>query len=211
MNAKTTLKGFTLIELLIVIGIIAILAAVVLLTLNPAELLRQARDSTRISDFDSVRSAMALYIVDVASPDIGIITNCYVAQLNTPAIFGVINPGCDSDDTGVYAARFNGGATVVDATTPRNVDSNGWIPVNFTQISAGSPLPALPIDPTNSTLYFYAYRPGAGTTYELNANMESAKFRPNETTDGGDRNGNLTDGTSSDGLYEVGTDQLLDL
>ncbi|MBI5221157.1 MAG: prepilin-type N-terminal cleavage/methylation domain-containing protein, partial [Candidatus Liptonbacteria bacterium] len=37
-------KGFTLIELLVVIAIIAILAAVVILTLNPGQLLKQARD-----------------------------------------------------------------------------------------------------------------------------------------------------------------------
>ena len=54
-------KGFTLIELLIVIAIIAILAVVVVLTLNPAELLRQARDSNRISDFATIKSALALY------------------------------------------------------------------------------------------------------------------------------------------------------
>ena len=40
-------SGFTLIELLVVIAIIAILAVVVILTLNPAQLLAQARDSTR--------------------------------------------------------------------------------------------------------------------------------------------------------------------
>lgn len=38
-------KGFTLIELLIVIGILAVLATAVIMVLNPAELLKQARDS----------------------------------------------------------------------------------------------------------------------------------------------------------------------
>ena len=46
-------KGFTLIELLIVIAIIAILAVVVVLVLNPAELLRQSRDSQRLSDIST--------------------------------------------------------------------------------------------------------------------------------------------------------------
>lgn len=39
-------NSFTLIELLIVVAIVAILAIVVVLTLNPAELLKQSRDST---------------------------------------------------------------------------------------------------------------------------------------------------------------------
>ena len=60
-------KGFTLIELLIVIAIIAILAVVVVLTLNPAELLRQARDSNRISDFATIKSALSLYAEDVVT------------------------------------------------------------------------------------------------------------------------------------------------
>ncbi|MFA6494844.1 MAG: type II secretion system protein, partial [Candidatus Paceibacterota bacterium] len=41
------LKSFTLIELLIVIGILAILVAAIVITLNPAQLLAQARDSKR--------------------------------------------------------------------------------------------------------------------------------------------------------------------
>ena len=37
--------AFTLIELLLVVAIIAVLAGVVILALNPAELLRQSRDA----------------------------------------------------------------------------------------------------------------------------------------------------------------------
>ncbi|MDE2144982.1 MAG: prepilin-type N-terminal cleavage/methylation domain-containing protein, partial [Patescibacteria group bacterium] len=43
-------SSFTLIELLIVIAIIGILAAVVVLVLNPAQLLSQSRDSRRTQD-----------------------------------------------------------------------------------------------------------------------------------------------------------------
>ncbi|KKW47096.1 MAG: hypothetical protein UY99_C0042G0007, partial [Parcubacteria group bacterium GW2011_GWA1_59_11] len=42
-------SSFTLIELLVVIAIVAILSAVVIITLNPAELLKQSRDSNRLS------------------------------------------------------------------------------------------------------------------------------------------------------------------
>src|ERR1700691_308696 len=57
-------KGFTLIEILVVIAIIAILAAVVVLTLNPAELLRQSRDANRVSDMATLTSALSLYNTD---------------------------------------------------------------------------------------------------------------------------------------------------
>ena len=64
-------KGFTLIELLIVITILAILATAVALVLNPAELLKQGRDSTRLSDLAVIQSALALYVADVAGPTFG--------------------------------------------------------------------------------------------------------------------------------------------
>ncbi|MFA7201381.1 MAG: type II secretion system protein, partial [Candidatus Paceibacterota bacterium] len=46
----TSVRSFTLIELLIVIGILAILTAAVVIVLNPTELLKQGRDSTRMTD-----------------------------------------------------------------------------------------------------------------------------------------------------------------
>src|SRR6185295_4958783 len=70
-SSRTNRKGFTLIELLVVIAIIAILSVVVILTLNPAELLKQARDSNRISDMATLKSAISLYLADVSTPFIG--------------------------------------------------------------------------------------------------------------------------------------------
>ncbi len=53
-------KGFTLIELLIVIGILAILATVVILVINPTELIKQARDSNRLSDLGILNKALLI-------------------------------------------------------------------------------------------------------------------------------------------------------
>ncbi len=53
-------QAFTLIELLVVIAIIAILSVVVVLSLNPAEMLRQSRDSNRVSDMDTLSHAISL-------------------------------------------------------------------------------------------------------------------------------------------------------
>lgn len=76
-------RGFTLIELLIVIAIIAVLSVVVILSLNPAELLRQARDSNRLSDMATLKSAIALYLADTATPKIGTTGTCYVSAPDT--------------------------------------------------------------------------------------------------------------------------------
>jgi len=57
-------KGFTLIEILLVIGIIAVLATVVIVALNPAQRFADARDSRRLADIQSILSAVQQYIVD---------------------------------------------------------------------------------------------------------------------------------------------------
>ena len=57
-------KGFTLIELLVVIGIIAVLTAVVFVALDPAKRFKDARNSRRTTDADTILAAVHQYIVD---------------------------------------------------------------------------------------------------------------------------------------------------
>ena len=56
--------GFTLVELLVVIGILAILTAVVLVAVNPGRQLQQARDTQRRADINTVGAAIIAYIAD---------------------------------------------------------------------------------------------------------------------------------------------------
>ena len=176
-------KGFTLIELLIVIAIIAVLSVVVVLTLNPAELLRQARDSTRISDMSSLNSALNLYLADSGTFSA---VGCYVVSSTFGANCGALG---FSTATG----------TASTATTTRAVNGSGWIPVDFTKISAGAPFGILPVDPTNNVSYFYALATGSSSTYKLNARMESTKYKFQ-----GGADVVTNDGGTNTSTYEVG-------
>lgn len=61
---KNSSKGFTLIEILIVIGIIAILAAIVIVAINPAKQFAQARNTQRESNINTILNAVGQRIAD---------------------------------------------------------------------------------------------------------------------------------------------------
>jgi len=190
-------KGFTLIELLVVLAIIAVLSLVAIFTLNPTELLRQSRDSNRISDMGTLKTALSLYLADVTTPALngGTDKKCY----------GSWGPAALADCQVPFLAAD---ATTKQASTTNNksVTGNGWLPVNFSSISSGAPFGTLPVDPTNNTTYYYLYisTSSPGITFKLAATIESAKYKA-----GGPNDVAGTDGGNSTIWYESGTELSL--
>ena len=61
---KTKKSGFTLLEILLVVGIIAILAGIVILAINPTKQLGDTRNAQRRSDVLTILNAIYQYSID---------------------------------------------------------------------------------------------------------------------------------------------------
>lgn len=193
-------RGFTLLELLIVVGILALLTAVAVLILNPVELLARARDSKRMTDLDNIKNAINLYLATATSTDVseGVSGDvAYVSASGARCSFnGVVN----------LTDPIYGGAIWCQVNTSRNIDGSGWVAVDFRKINGGSPLAVLPIDPISDTVYYYTYvGDESDNTFELNARLESKRYRDKMISDGGDRN-NCVTYVENNCFYEVGND-----
>ncbi len=161
-------KSFTLVELLIVIGILAILTAAVVVVLNPAELLKQARDSKRLQDLTSVDQS--LQVSQAIYPDIslGTASTVYVSVADTTSTCA--NLGLPTLPSGW---TYN----CVTSANLVNSDGTGWIPVNFqdTNLVGAVQLSALPIDPINTTSTGLYYTYVMGGSWEITALTEAEK------------------------------------
>ena len=69
---KGTRKGFTLLEILLVIATIGILAAIVLVAINPTRQINQARQAAINSDKNTIEKALQQRLIDTGSYPVGL-------------------------------------------------------------------------------------------------------------------------------------------
>jgi type II secretory pathway pseudopilin PulG len=166
-------KSFTLIELLIVIGILAVLVAAIVVTLNPAQLLAQARDSKRQQDLSALNQALnTIYALDQTT-SFGTSSTVYTSLPDSTTTCANWNLPSLPSGWQYYCSP---------TTTLQNTDGTGWIPVNFKTTGVVS-LSSLPIDPqnTSSTGLYYTYV--SGGSFQLASHFESAKYQATEGSD----------------------------
>ena len=183
-----SIRSFTLTELLIVVAILAVISAAVVLVLNPAEYLAQGRDSQRVSDINSLNTAVGLYASSVRGSK-GSVNTVYISIPDT-------NANC-SGISGLPSLPSGWSYSCVTSADSRNSDGTGWLPINLSALPGGSTLDKLPIDPVNnaSSLLYYSYSTD-GIQWEVMANTESVKIENERAT---------KDGGTNIIAYEAGT------
>ena len=164
--------GFTLIELLIVIGVLAILATVSILVINPAQMIAQSRDARRLTELKGLNSALSL--AEINNLSLGVGNTVYVSLPGPSNCSGLGLP--DLPVGWFYACSTS--------ANYKKVDGSGWIPVNFNLISSGSPFSVLPVDPVNAVAAGNYYTYVTGGSYELTAVLESDKQSVKAVNDG---------------------------
>jgi len=131
-------RGFTLFELLLVIGIIAVLAAIVILSINPRRQLAQARDAQRRADVNTIINAIYQYSIDNDGifPD-ALSGSSFPTSSPVPICKGHLRRGqtgpagetCPSGPTGAVTLRSISGTYMVSVPADPSysgLTSTGW-------------------------------------------------------------------------------------
>ncbi|MBP7114193.1 MAG: prepilin-type N-terminal cleavage/methylation domain-containing protein [Candidatus Peribacteraceae bacterium] len=127
MSLSSLKRGFTLIELLLVIGIIAILAAIVIVAINPTKQLGDARNAQRRADVNTILNAVYQYSID---------NNGNLPSTITTTVTNICRSGVDVNCTGLINLNVLTGSYVVGI--PADPQSTSATDTNYSIVKAGN-------------------------------------------------------------------------
>jgi len=154
--------------------------------------MRRARDGKRITDIKSVNDSINLFKVDEGTA-FGATNTVYISVPDTASDCSGLSLPSIPVDWDYYC---------VTSANTRNIDGTGWVPIDFSSISSGSPLSKLPIDPVNTDtdeLYYSYVTDASGGNWEFNIELQSVQQSTREASDGGD----------NASKFEIGSDLTL--
>jgi type IV pilus assembly protein PilA len=164
-------KAFTLIELLVVVGIVSLLAGVMVIAINPIEMIKQGRDSKRLQEIQSIRQ-----MVNIALADSQITLN------------------------GTSSVRASGNS-VDDGTLISDDGSAGWVKVSTVSGAEGlrKYISELPADPQGFSAPGSGYEwESDGEYFVIRTSFETEKYQTTyAATDGGADNTKFEIGTKA--------------
>ncbi len=122
MKKTKNKQAFTLIELLIVIGIIAILAAAVIIAINPGKQFAQARDATRQGHINSIEKAILSHQISSAGSLVGLNIEIGLVEIcNT----NEVDPASCGDLIDLSSLAANGHISSIPVDPRGGADPNG--------------------------------------------------------------------------------------
>ena len=132
MQFKQSQKGFTLIELLLVIAIIAILAAVIFVALDPLKRFADSRDSTRWSETEELLHAIKIDQIDNRGEYLQAIQDIapdtwYMIGAASTTLFTATSTNCETLCDGVDG-DFDVGTTT-DCIDLTDLVTEGYLPM----------------------------------------------------------------------------------
>ena len=135
--------------------------------MKPVKIIQKSRDSQRYADINNLTVAV----------------NSYLAN--------------DYNFEGLDGLYTSNNVSFSNDETRKKVDGSGWIGLNFNQMTNGSPMESLPLDPLNNNSYFYSFAVSVpDKTYEFNCFFENSENMAKASSDNG----------NNSNTYEIGTD-----